>query len=603
MADVRIKVIFGEILPQSICVRYGLAIGGFMSKPVLVLMYLMAPVAWPTAKLLDWLLGEGHVTVYKKSGLKTLVTLHKSLGEVSNRLNQDEVTIISAVLDLKEKPVEQVMTPMEDVFVMSEDTVLDEPMMDLILSAGYSRIPIHEPGNPDNFVGMLLVKILITYDPEDCKRVRDFPLATLPETRPETSCLDIVNFFQEGKSHMVLVSAYPGEDRGSLGVVTLEDVIEELIGEYVDASLTLFYCSRVLTGDCREIIDESDVYVDVHKAIRRLAPAPHARLQRIDSHTETTAMGRSASADARVEEDTEDLIDMEGPRQKSMGSIGAKDDVRNLSSSPKTATFMMRRSSVGVNGRTVGSAVPVRANIDEMREHLKHLGPSNPATNPRDTRSTTVKIKPGGPHQLRTASLAGEIAGEAAQDDGDESTTLLQPKRQSYGSVDASDARWRVSENAPVLPIELDRGALADPADSRDRSTQTSAWASQVDFAAASRTHTYRSDDSGTGSVRSDDSANNSNPPTPRRQYVRSGSITENVVETRGFRKVVLETTSSSDEEAVAESPSRSRTSFLLMTPSSPKRAPEEMKGASKGGEKDEGEDEDSSTAGRRGSR
>lgn len=224
-------VIFGEVVPQSVCVRYGLAIGGYMSKPVLVLMYLMAPVAWPTAKLLDWALGEDHGTVYKKSGLKTLVTLHRTLGEVSERLTQDEVTIIAAVLDLKEKPVHDVMTPMDDVFVMSEDTILDQETIDMILSAGYSRIPIHESGNPTNFIGMLLVKILITYDPEDCKKVRDFALATLPETRPETSCLDIINFFQEGKSHMVLVSESPGDDHGALGVVTLEDVIEELIGE------------------------------------------------------------------------------------------------------------------------------------------------------------------------------------------------------------------------------------------------------------------------------------------------------------------------------------------------------------------------------------
>lgn len=202
-----------------------------MSKPVLLLMYFMAPVAWPTAKLLDWALGEDHGTVYKKSGLKTLVTLHRTLGDVSERLTQDEVTIIAAVLDLKEKPVHDVMTPMDDVFVMSEDTVLDQETIDMILSAGYSRIPIHESGNPTNFIGMLLVKILITYDPEDGKKVRDFALATLPETRPETSCLDIINFFQEGKSHMVLVSESPGDDHGALGVVTLEDVIEELIGE------------------------------------------------------------------------------------------------------------------------------------------------------------------------------------------------------------------------------------------------------------------------------------------------------------------------------------------------------------------------------------
>jgi metal transporter CNNM len=194
-------------------------------------MWIMSPIAWPTAKLLDYLLGEDHGTTYKKAGLKSLVTLHKSLGHAEERLNEDEVTIISAVLDLKAKAVGSIMTPMKDVFTMPSDTVLDEKMMENILSAGYSRIPIHTPENKNDFVGMLLVKMLITYDPEDAVRVREFALATLPETRPETSCLDIINFFQEGKSHMVLVSDFPGDSHGAVGVVTLEDVIEELIGE------------------------------------------------------------------------------------------------------------------------------------------------------------------------------------------------------------------------------------------------------------------------------------------------------------------------------------------------------------------------------------
>ncbi|KAH8585494.1 hypothetical protein B0O99DRAFT_603253 [Bisporella sp. PMI_857] len=233
-------VIFGEVIPQSICVRYGLPIGSYLSSVVLGLMYIMSPIAWPTAKLLDYLLGEDHGTVYKKAGLKTLVTLHMSLGKApSERLNEDEVTIITAVLDLKAKSVASIMTPLEDVFIMSSDTVLDEKTVASILAAGYSRIPIHAPENQQDFVGMLLVRTLITYDPEDETRVCDFTLATLPETKPETSCLDIINFFQEGHSHMVMVSNSPGEKEGAIGVVTLEDVIEELIGE--------------------EIMDESDV--------------------------------------------------------------------------------------------------------------------------------------------------------------------------------------------------------------------------------------------------------------------------------------------------------------------------------------------------------
>ena len=231
----------------------------------------MFPVAWPTAKLLDKLLGEDHGTTYKKAGLKTLVTLHKTLGDnPTERLNQDEVTIISAVLDLKAKSVGSIMTPMSDVFTLSADTILDEEMMDKILSAGYSRIPIYQPDNSQNFVGMLLVKMLIVYDPEDALRVRDFALATLPETRPETSCLDIVNFFQEGKSHMVLVSDYPGDPYGALGVVTLEDVIEELIGEYVYPLSFLSLYSLLPTGTRSNPITENRPVIRSHHAFESL---------------------------------------------------------------------------------------------------------------------------------------------------------------------------------------------------------------------------------------------------------------------------------------------------------------------------------------------
>ncbi|KAK9457778.1 hypothetical protein V1511DRAFT_490815 [Dipodascopsis uninucleata] len=248
-------VIFGEVIPQSISVRYGLAIGASFAPFVQFLMYAMYPVSYPTALLLDHVLGEDHGTVYRKAQLKTLVTLHRSMGV--ERLNRDEVTIISAVLDLNEKPVGSIMTPMHDVYTMSADRILDQAAVDEILKAGYSRIPIHTPDEPTNFIGMLLVRILISYDPDDAQPVSTFPLATLPETRPDTTCLNVLNYFQEGKSHMMLVSDSPGEPYGALGVVTLEDVIEELIGE--------------------EIVDESDVFVDIAHGIRRKYVSPLTR--------------------------------------------------------------------------------------------------------------------------------------------------------------------------------------------------------------------------------------------------------------------------------------------------------------------------------------
>ncbi|KXJ89723.1 hypothetical protein Micbo1qcDRAFT_121348 [Microdochium bolleyi] len=489
-------VIFGEVLPQSVCVRYGLPIGGYASKPVLALMYVMSPVAWPIAKLLDWLLGEDHGTVYKKSGLKTLVTLHKSLGEIDERLNQDEVTIISAVLDLKRKAVEDVMTPMDDVYTMSEDTILDEKTIDEILDAGYSRIPIHQTGNPNNFVGMLLVKILITYDPEDGKRVKDFALATLPETRPETSCLDIINFFQEGKSHMVLISEVPGEDHGALGVVTLEDVIEELIGE--------------------EIIDESDVYVDVHKAIRRAHPAPKARVSRKDN-----PIKENPDADSAQVETESDVINRTlGKRPSLQGERPSQ----ILSSSPRT-TVLMRRSSAGQDGHMIRAAVPFKANYEEMMDHFKHLGPSNPAANPKSTRVSAVKIKPGAGNAHRSDSVA---TGEHVVDDShdaDEHTSLLRPtashvdgaseSKPSYGTPSAGESY----ADAVKLNVKID-----EPPNGTNHQQQKS----PTDSSSSTRL----------GGIER----------RTTKRMARSGSITENVIEADGVRKVVLELSSSSDE-------------------------------------------------------
>lgn len=247
-------VIFGEIIPQSLSVRYGLGISAAFAPYVLALMYALYPLAYPIAILLDVLLGKNHGTLYKRAGLKTLVGLHKTMGV--ERLNEDEVTIISSVLDLKNKPVALVMTPIDDVFTMPSDCLLDEKAIEEILHSGFNRIPVHSPDNPTNFIGMLLVRTLITHDPSDALPISSFPLATLPETGPETSCLNILNYFQEGQSHMIVVSNHPGTPEGALGVLTLEDVIEELIGE--------------------EIIDESDVYIDVHRAIKRDCIFTHA---------------------------------------------------------------------------------------------------------------------------------------------------------------------------------------------------------------------------------------------------------------------------------------------------------------------------------------
>ncbi|KAI1610388.1 hemolysin [Exophiala viscosa] len=520
-------VIFGEIAPQSVCVRYGLPIGSWMAPFVLGLMYLMAPVAWPTAKLLDYLLGEDHGTTYKKAGLKTLVSLHRSLGDAGQQLNADEVTIISAVLDLKEKPIGSIMTPMEDVFTLSLDDVLDEATMDDILSRGYSRIPVHHPDNDNNFVGMLLVKILITYDPEDAKPVRDFALATLPETRPNTSCLDIVNFFQEGKSHMVLVSDFPGDDQGAIGVVTLEDVIEELIGE--------------------EIVDESDVFVDVHKAIRRAIPAPSRRIPKTHRVAEQPATAAPA-----------DLVDIDEGETLDAAEL-QKAKTADPAQKSKIFANVRRRSSAG---NSLGDGRPgqkaSRASTDdvlkEQLRHLGHLGPSNLASRPRTTRYATVKIKPGAENtpketgadgqgtELRRASESlseyqGGIGEGVVKSGGKEaSDAVLQALQNGHGTTSGSPNERR--------PASSNKGIQADLLE-EDGPTQNGNGEDHTEETARPSARTFDSH-STIGSLPGSPSRSRS-PFYRSKGPARSGSITENIIDANGFRKVVLETTSSSE--------------------------------------------------------
>jgi metal transporter CNNM len=487
---------------------------------VLGLMYILAPVAWPTAKLLDYLLGEDHGTVYKKAGLKTLVSLHKSMGEGDHQLNTDEVTIISAVLDLKDKPVGIIMTPMDDVFTLSLDDILDEDTMDDILSRGYSRIPIHHPDNDKNFVGMLLVKMLITYDPEDAKPVRDFALATLPETGPDTSCLDIINYFQEGNSHMILLSEFPGEDHGAIGVVTLEDVIEELIGE--------------------EIVDESDVFVDVHKAIRRAMPAHHMRIPR----------GHIVEEPPSANTPGGDLVDITENETLSPADLQRSS---TADAKPKLSAYTTRRRSSANSNQE--ARLPKRAATDELKEHLKHIGPSNLASRPKTTRFNTVKIKPGSVSdapqngvtngRMTPARRISESTSEyqkgigqgVLRSGGKQASDAVQVLHQEgYGTTSGSPVEKR--------PVSANKGVQADPSDLRAPEIHAD---DDKEDSTPTRPPIKTTDSQSTIGSLQESRQRSRSPFYKSKGPARSGSITENVIDSNGIRKVVLETTSSSE--------------------------------------------------------
>ncbi|EKM75200.1 hypothetical protein AGABI1DRAFT_46804 [Agaricus bisporus var. burnettii JB137-S8] len=246
----------GSVIPQAVSVRYGLAIGATCSPLVLGMMYLFAPIAWPIAKLLDFILGANEQHTYKKAELKSFLQFHRT-GE--EPLRDDEIKILNGVLELNSKNVETIMTPLKDTVVLSADAVLDHKAVEAILLSGYSRIPVHEPGNPLAFIGLLLVKKLLNHDPSKRLPVSALSLSILPEAYPSINCFQALDYFQTGRAHLLLISLTPGKAGGAIGVITLEDIIEEILSE--------------------EIVDETDRYEDnQHK--RRAKRATTAAIMR-----------------------------------------------------------------------------------------------------------------------------------------------------------------------------------------------------------------------------------------------------------------------------------------------------------------------------------
>ncbi|KAL8287495.1 hypothetical protein RQP46_003353 [Phenoliferia psychrophenolica] len=203
-------VIFSEIIPQSVCSRFGLAIGSAMVTPVRVMIYCFYIVSWPVARLLEYLLGAHSGVVYRRAELKELINMHSDATGHGGDLQQDTITIVGATLDLQTKVVSDAMTPLSQIFMLPITSVLDYETLGRVLKAGHSRIPVYEEvvvnGKTKNkVIGVLLTKQLILLDPEDATPLANIPMNPLPTVSEDLPLLQILNTFQEGRSHMAIV--------------------------------------------------------------------------------------------------------------------------------------------------------------------------------------------------------------------------------------------------------------------------------------------------------------------------------------------------------------------------------------------------------------
>ncbi|KAJ7988288.1 hypothetical protein DPEC_G00322020 [Dallia pectoralis] len=238
-------VIFGEIVPQALCSRHGLAVGANTIQVTKFFMLLTFPLSFPVSKLLDVLLGQEIGTVYNREKLVEML----KVTEPYNDLVKEELNMIQGALELRNKTVESVMTPLGHCFMIQNDAVLDFNTMSEIMESGYTRIPVFDEER-SNIVDILYVKDLAFVDPDDCttlKTITKFYNHPVHFVFHDTRLDSMLEEFKKGKSHLAIVQKVNNEGEGDpfyevLGLVTLEDVIEEIIKS--------------------EILDESDLYTD-----------------------------------------------------------------------------------------------------------------------------------------------------------------------------------------------------------------------------------------------------------------------------------------------------------------------------------------------------
>ena len=217
-------LLFGEILPKIYANRNGISFAVFMAQPLNVLDTLLSPISSPMRSVTLFL----HDRYGKQKSNISVDHLSQALELSKQDTTFEEQKILQGIVTFGNTDTKQVMKNRMDIFAISEDQSFKEILPDII-QHGYSRIPVYKD-SMDNITGVLYVKDLIPYTD---RKILDWK--TLKREAyfvPENKKLDdLLNEFKEMKMHLAIVVDEYG---GTSGLISLEDIIEEIVGEISD---------------------------------------------------------------------------------------------------------------------------------------------------------------------------------------------------------------------------------------------------------------------------------------------------------------------------------------------------------------------------------
>ena len=224
-------VVFGEVLPQAFFTHNALNFCARFTALLRVMVVLTYPVSRPLQLLLDRYFGEESLQLQTRRELGLVIAEHAAADD--SELDDDEVEIMRGALQLSEKRVRDIMTEVKKVYWVTPDTKISAEKIDEIKLHGWSRIPVFNRRLTTCF-GVMLMKDLVDIDFDNNDyRVDDLPIYPAQVVGSMTALDTLFRKFINGGTHLFPVE----RDDEIVGIVTIEDLLEEIVGHEIEDEL------------------------------------------------------------------------------------------------------------------------------------------------------------------------------------------------------------------------------------------------------------------------------------------------------------------------------------------------------------------------------
>ncbi|MCQ2288006.1 MAG: gliding motility-associated protein GldE [Muribaculaceae bacterium] len=260
-------LLFGEVIPKLYATNHNVRFAQIVSAPLSAMVKLFTPISALMVK------GTGIVgkVVSKQAEEISTDDLSRAL-EASDVKNEDEKELLEGILAFGNKTVTEIMRPRIDVVDIDYDSTFDE-VVKMVIDTGYSRMPVYDE-TPDNIKGILYAKDLLPYIGNRDNNWRWQDLMRTAYFVPETRMIDdLLEDFRKKKMHMAVIVDEYGCTQG---IVTLEDVLEEIVGDIDDEydteekfytrlnQNTYMFDGKTLIADFLRVLDIDESTLDEH---------------------------------------------------------------------------------------------------------------------------------------------------------------------------------------------------------------------------------------------------------------------------------------------------------------------------------------------------